>query len=97
MHQRQRSHHAGIRETIRAPGSTAADQKDLTIRKDLIFTRSGWLAFRVTSPKGGVTGRWDFKKTAAHTSPIYVTVNGKLPKDEASATYLVARLDASLK
>lgn len=74
----------------------AADQKDLTIRKDLTFTRSGWLAFRVTSPKGGVTGRWDFKKTAAHTSPIYVTVNGKLPADQASAKYLLARLDASL-
>ena len=77
--------------------SVAKDQRDLTIKSDLTFTGSGWLAFRVTSPKTGVTGRWNFKRCSAHTSPIYVTVNGKLPADLPSATYLVARLDASIK
>jgi hypothetical protein len=72
-------------------------QKDLKIEKELAFSTSGWLAFRVTSRNAGVTGRWDFKKCSAHTSPIYVTVNGKLPADEPSAKYLVARLDASIE
>ena len=71
-------------------------RKKVKLSRKVKFSRSGWLALRA-----GTTRRdpdnWENTLTAAHTSPVYVTVNGRLPADKTSAKYMVARLDATIK
>ena len=65
-------------------------QKEVKVSLKLSFTRSGWLAVRAGAEKPDPEN-WENTITAAHSSPIYVTVNGELPAVKASAEYLVAR------
>lgn len=59
------------------------------------FEQSGWLALRAGHDESNPEDWWGYPM-AAHTSPIYVTVDDSLPADEESARYLMARLDATL-
>ena len=53
---------------------------------------SGWLALRARDAQPD-PDNWHRQITAAHTSPIYVTIGGRLPAVKSSAEYMVARLD----
>ena len=71
-------------------------QKSAGISRKVTFDRSGWLALRAGHTRPDPEN-WENTITAGHTGPIYVTLNGRLPADKASAAYLVARLDATVK
>ena len=73
-----------------------AGQKTTTVAREIKFRESGWLAVRARHdrPNGD---NWHWGITAAHSSPIYVTVNQQPPAVEESARYLVGRLDTTLK
>jgi len=73
------------------PGRERSD-----IVKNLTFARSGWLAARARHDRADPEN-WERAITAAHSSPIYVTVAGKLPAVKGSAEYLVARMDMTLQ
>ncbi len=72
------------------------DQKTVEISKDISFDESGWLAVRARHEKND-PDNWHHTITAAHSSPIYVTVNDELPAVKASAEYMTARLEATLQ
>lgn len=72
------------------------DQKTTTVVKEIGVSKSGWLALRARHDKPN-GDNWHWGVTAAHSSPIYVTVNGQMPAVEESARYLVGRLDTTLK
>ena len=71
------------------------DQKTVKVSHKLTFSRSGWLAVRAGHPRRE-PDNWDKVPTAAHSSPIYVTVNGRLPAVKASAEYMAARVGAAI-
>lgn len=70
--------------------------KQNRITRELSFERSGWIALRVGADKSNPEDWWAYPM-AAHTSPVYVTVNEELPANTADANYLLARLDATLQ
>jgi hypothetical protein len=70
-------------------------QKEIRLTHKLKFTRSGWLAVRCGHSRRD-RDNWHNAITAAHSSPIYVTVNGESPADAASARYMIARVAASI-
>ncbi|MCL5271323.1 MAG: CehA/McbA family metallohydrolase [bacterium] len=71
------------------------DQKEVAVSKDLTFTKSGWLAVRCGNSERD-RNNWENAYTAAHSSPIYVTVDGKLPADKAGAEYMIGRVKVAL-
>jgi len=66
------------------------------INKEISFDESGWLAVRARHDRSN-PDNWHHTITAAHSSPIYVTVNDELPAVKDSAEYMVARLEATLR
>ena len=81
--------------TLVAEAEVPEGQKTVELNKELSFRKSGWLAVRARHVKND-PDNWHHTITAAHSSPIYVTINDELPAVKASAEYLVARLDATL-
>lgn len=71
------------------------EQETLRIERELSFSKSGWLAVRCGSRKRDANN-WENAYTAAHGSPIYVTVNGEKPANKDSADYMVARSEVAL-
>lgn len=71
-------------------------QKTVEISKDVSFDKSGWLAVRARHERSD-PDNWHHTIAAAHSSPIYVTVNDELPAVKASAEYMTARLEATLQ
>jgi hypothetical protein len=66
-------------------------------KQEIPFERSGWLALRAMGP-----GHTDHpgRDGYAHTSPIYVEVDGQLPEARADAQYFlhwIDRLDVALR
>ena len=74
----------------------ANGQKTVELSKEIPFHRSGWLAVRARHVETD-SDNWHHTTTAAHSSPIYVTVNDELPAVRGSAEYMVARLEATLE
>ncbi len=74
----------------------ADDQKEISLKMDLPITESCWIALRARHDQPNVDN-WHRGITAAHTSPIYVTLNGRKPAVKASAQYMVARLDETIR
>jgi hypothetical protein len=70
-------------------------QKTVQIKTDLTFNKSGWLAIRCGHTKS-TKENWEKAYTAAHSSPIYVTVNDELPAEEYGAKYMAARSKVSI-
>jgi hypothetical protein len=60
------------------------------------FKQSGWIALRVGHDTPDPEDWWGYTQ-AAHTSPIYVSVNNKAPANSEDAEYLLARLETTLK
>jgi hypothetical protein len=74
----------------------ATNRKTVEISKKISFSSSGWLAVRARHDKSD-PDNWHHTFTAAHSSPIYVTINDQLPANKESADYMVARMDATLQ
>jgi hypothetical protein len=70
-------------------------RKTVELSKEISFNKSGWLAVRARHEKND-PDNWHHTITAAHSSPIYVTVNDELPAVKSSAEYMVARLEATI-
>jgi hypothetical protein len=81
-----------IARTVRVP----AGEKEVELDAEIKFDQSGWLTLRARHEKKD-PDNWHQEATAGHTSPIYVTIDGRLPAVEASANYLVARLTETLR
>ncbi len=62
---------------------------------ELTFARSGWIALRVGHDTSDPEDWWGYTM-AAHTSPIYVSINEEPPAHAEDARYLVARIDKTL-
>jgi hypothetical protein len=71
-------------------------QKAVDVSKEILFNKSGWLAVRARHERND-PDNWHHTITAAHSSPIYVTVNDQLPAVKESAEYMTARLEATLR
>ncbi|KKL48239.1 hypothetical protein LCGC14_2327490, partial [marine sediment metagenome] len=71
-------------------------RKKVDVSRKLLFKRSGWLAIRAGHVKPAALN-WGRTLTAAHSSPIYVTVNDRLPADKDSAKYMIARMDTTIE
>lgn len=63
---------------------------------DLAVDHSGWIALRAGHDTANPEDWWSYTQ-AAHTSPIYLTVNGEQPANADDARYLLARLDTTLQ
>lgn len=74
----------------------ADNQKEVSLNIDLPITESCWIALRARHDTPNVDN-WHRGITAAHTSPIYVTLNDRKPAVRASAQYMVARLDETIR
>lgn len=72
------------------------DQKSMAFAHTLTVKESGWVAVRTGQNKVNPIEWWN-RTMAAHTSPTYITVNGEAPANDASATYLMARIDSTVK
>ena len=68
----------------------------MELSKEIVFQKSGWLAVRARHVRND-PDNWHHTITAAHSSPIYVTLNDQLPAVKESAEYMTARLDATLQ
>lgn len=73
-----------------------ADQKAIAFTHTLNVNQSGWIALRSGQNKPNPIEWWN-RTMAAHTSPTYITVNDQIPANNASANYLLARIDSTLK
>lgn len=62
----------------------------------LTFEKSGWIALRAGHDTPDPEDWWGYTM-AAHSSPIYVTVNEELPANADDANYLLARIDTTLE
>ncbi len=62
---------------------------------ELIFKQSGWIALRAGHDTSDPEDWWGYTM-AAHTSPLYVTVNDESPANKEDAKYLMARVDKTL-
>ena len=66
----------------------AADGRaDWELSRRIEASSSGWVAVRAYSDAG----------TEAHTNPVYVYLDGKLPFDDDACGQILARLDASIR
>lgn len=74
----------------------AEGQKIVDLSRKIPFQRSGWLTVRARHERND-PDNWHHTITAAHTSPIYVTINNRLPAVKASAEYMTARLEATIE
>jgi len=76
-------------EVVAAIEADPAEPRFLKARRTLTIDRSTWLAVRVFEPlrDGGRNVRF------AHTSPFYVTIGGRRPRDPAAARFYVDWLD----
>jgi len=63
------------------------DRRRIAARHKLTLDKSTWLAVRAFEPVRGMVVRF------AHTSPFYVTVGGKRPRDPQAARFYVKWLD----
>jgi hypothetical protein len=70
-------------------------QQRLSIFHKLNVEESGWIALRAGADKPDSEDWWNYTM-AAHTSPIYITVNNQQPTNAEDAKYLRARLDTTL-
>lgn len=61
----------------------------------LEFSESGWLAMRAGHESPDPEDWWGHTM-AAHTSPIYVTINDQPPVNSEDAEYLLARMNVTL-
>ena len=71
-------------------------QKTITVRQSITFERSGWIAVRAGHVKRD-RDNWERVTTAAHSSPIYVTVNGRPRAVRKSAEYMVGRVEVAIR
>ncbi|MDA0347383.1 MAG: CehA/McbA family metallohydrolase [Verrucomicrobia bacterium] len=71
-------------------------QQRTRIEYPLRFEKSGWVALRAGHDTPDPEDWWGYTM-AAHTSPIYVTVNSQPPANKDDASYLLARLDTTLR
>jgi hypothetical protein len=71
-------------------------QKTVDVDKEILFHKSGWLAVRARHERND-PDNWHHTITAAHSSPIYVTIDYQLPAVKESAEYMTARLEATVK
>jgi hypothetical protein len=55
--------------------------------REVRITASSWIAVRASGPAG----------TEAHTNPVYVYVDGKLPFNRSSARQIISRLEGSME
>lgn len=74
----------------------AAGEKEARLSQAVEFSESGWLAVRARSDQPN-PDNWHRQITAAHSSPIYVTIGDRLPAVKSSAEYMVARLNTTLR
>ena len=70
------------------------EQKSVELNRQIDFQKSGWLAVRARHVRND-PDNWHHTITAAHSSPIYVTINEQLPAVKESAEYMTARLEAT--
>lgn len=82
--------------TVAAQVEVPNGQKTVDVRKEILFRKSGWLAVRARHERTD-PDNWHHTITAAHSSPIYLTINDQLPAVKESAEYMTARLEATLK
>ena len=71
-------------------------QQRTQLSHQLTFENSGWIALRAGHDKPDPEDWWNYT-IAAHTSPIYVTINGQPPAKANDAKYLLARMDTTLE
>ena len=69
--------------------------KNNRIQHSFKVRRSGWVALRAGHDTADPEDWWGYTQ-AAHTSPVYITVNGEKPANAEDARYLLARLDTTL-
>jgi hypothetical protein len=70
--------------------------KATSFKHTLTVSESGWIALRTGQNKVNPVEWWG-RTMAAHTSPVYVTVNDQAPANDESARYLIARVNSTLK
>ena len=65
------------------------------LRCSVTFEKSGWIALRAGHDTSDPEDWWGYTM-AAHTSPIYVSINDTPPSHSDDARYLLARMDLTL-
>jgi len=65
-------------------------------RRTVEFQHSGWVAARARAVKADPE-TWQSRIPAAHTSPIWIRIDGRPSRPAKSALYLAGRLEQSLK
>jgi hypothetical protein len=75
---------------VKATGTLATDRLSATLDQEIELNRSGWIAVRTSGPPAMF---WMGGDRGAHTSPIYVQVNGSPIERAASARYFLAWID----
>jgi hypothetical protein len=73
-----------------AAAKLADDGRTATLDQQLTLDRGGWLAFRADGPGTGDTATGHLN---AHTNPVYVEVNGVMPRSAAEARAFLAWID----
>lgn len=71
-------------------------QKSVEIGREIVLKESSWIAIRARHDRPN-EDNWHRGITAAHSSPIYVTINDEKPAVLESAEYLIARLDETIR
>lgn len=71
-------------------------QQRLKLFLELNVSESGWIALRAGADEPDPEDWWGYTM-AAHTSPIYITVNDRVPASAKDAKYLIARMDSTLE
>ncbi len=72
-----------------------ADEKRVEVAMDLVVEASCWLALRVGHRRYD-PNNWENAVTAAHSSPVWMLIDGEPPAVRASAEYMIARMTTSL-
>ena len=85
-----------VNGAVAAQVEVTDERKTVELSKEIPFHRSGWVAVRARHLEND-PDNWHHTTTAAHSSPIYVTVNDELPAVRGSAEYMVARPEATLQ
>jgi hypothetical protein len=80
----------------------ASHAESLSLDAEVSASKSTWLAARAYSPTLQPYQRWEFLGTEgipvmAHTSPIYVTVEGQRPRSPEDATVLAGWTDRAIE
>ena len=71
-------------------------RKSVNVSMELEVERSCWVALRVGHRQYD-RDNWENGVTSAHTSPVWLTVDGQPPAEKASAEYMVARVQTGLE